>query len=389
MKVLHIAASLSYEWGGPTKVVAGLTEALAKKGIEITVFAPITDELKFAQINGVNVQIFKQSFPARIWTSCSLELARAVEREISKFDLIHIHEIWHHPQFIAYKAAIKAGKPYIITIHGELEPWCLSNKKIRKKVVSFLFQKKIIEDASALHALTQEEIKNISNYAENNNIFLIPNGIVIEEFEELSNEDCIKDMYPEIKDKKVILFLGRIHPKKGLELLIKAFSRIAKDRNDVCLLIVGPDSEGYQHTIEKICKTEGILNSVIITGMLIGRKKLAALRVANLFVLPSHSEGFSISILEALACGLPVVITKECNFPEVEKMGAGRVIERDVEQLSNNLIELLENPELCKTMGEKGKKMVRDTYTWDKIADKMVAVYETVMSLRLTKGNEN
>ncbi|GAF87632.1 unnamed protein product, partial [marine sediment metagenome] len=128
MKILYVTASMSSEWGGPTKVVTELAEKIAKKGIGITIFSPFKrgEELKIVKPKGVDLQLFPQNFIDKFWTSYSLDFAKAIKQNVHKFDIIHIHEIWHYPHYIAYKVAKKTGKPYIITIHGLLDPWCLN-----------------------------------------------------------------------------------------------------------------------------------------------------------------------------------------------------------------------------------------------------------------------
>ena len=381
MRILHVTPSLSYEWGGPTKVVTGLTGALARKGVEVSVFAPSEndEELSTSNVKEVNVRLFPKGFLSRFWPSYSSPMAKALMKQISDFDLVHIHEIWHHPHFAAYRAAKSARKHFIITIHGELEPWCLEHKGFKKKIYSTLIQRKILKQASALHAITEQEIKNIANYVDNKNVFLVPNAINLDDFENLPHREKIENLYPDMKGKRVILFLGRVHPKKGLDILAEAFGSISKKRDDIQLVIAGPDSKGYKREIVEILRAHNALNNTIFTGMLTGDKKLAVLSRADIFVLPSYSEVLGISTLEAMACGLPVVITKQCNFPEVEKIRAGKVIDADVAHLSEALIELLDNPDLCKEMGERGKRLVKEKYTWDKLADKMITAYEEIL----------
>ena len=382
IKILHGTASLSPEWGGPTKVVVELTEALARKGIDITIFTPVRkgDEVKIKPPKGVNLQLFNQGFLSKWWTSYSPDLARNIQWGAYKFDLIHIHEIWHYANFASYHAAKKAGKPYIITIHGLLDPWCLNYKAFKKKIYSLFIQRRILREASAIHAITNEEVKHIRTFGIDNSIVMIPNGIDPKEFINLPLREELESFYPKIKGKRIILFLGRIHPQKGLDLLAKAFEKIAREWDDAYLMIVGPDSEGYKIKIEKMLESEGVLNKVIFTGMLSGRKKLIALGGADIFALPSYSEGFSMAILEAMICKLPVIITKQCNFPEVTEVGAGNEIDPNVEQLTGALGNLLGNPQLCKKMGKNGKRLVLEKFTWDKIADKMIQIYEEILN---------
>lgn len=382
MKILHITASMSSEWGGPTKVVAELTEKLVEKGNEITIFSPFRqgEELEVVKPKGVKLRLFHQSFIDKLWTSYSLELQRAVQEEVNNFDIIHIHEIWHYPHYIAYKAAKKAGKPYVITIHGALDPWCLDYKSFKKKIYSLLIQKRILKESSVIHAVTNEEVKQIKNFISNNNISIIPNGINPEDFINLPSRKELERLYPKLIGKKVLFFLGRIHPIKGLDLLVKVFGIIARERDDVRLLIAGPDSDGYEAKVKQILEKERALDKVIFTGMLEGRNKLAALGGADIFILPSYSEGFSMAILEAMICKLPVIITHQCNFSEVAEVEAGIVIESDTKSLAQALSRLLNAPHLCKEMGENGRKLVLKNFTWDKIADKMIKVYEEILN---------
>jgi len=382
MNILHVASSLSSEWGGPSKVVVELTGALAQKGVKVSIYAPSENakNVNRRDSKGVHIKLFPKGFLSRFWTSYSSPLAKALMKEASSFDLIHIHEIWHHPHFAAYQAARFSKKHFIVTIHGMLEPWCLNYKSLRKKIYSILIQRKILKEASGIHAFTETEVKNISNFVDNKNILLIPNGLNLEEFKNLPNREWIEDIYPEMKGKKVILFLGRIHPIKGLNILVRAFNTIVKTRNDIQLVIAGPDNYNYKNRIVEILKRENALSNTTFTGMLTGNKKLATLSRADIFVLPSYSEGFSISILEAMACGIPVIITKQCNFPEVGEVGGGKVIDTNTVQLSNALIELLDNTDLCKEMGSRGKRLVMEKYRWDKVADKLIVAYKEILS---------
>jgi len=378
MKVLHVAASLDPEYGGPVEVVMGLTRALAKQGVEVSVFAPSKDvESIFTNnLKGVTVKLFPRGPFSKFWPAHSSSLAEVLMKEVSGFHLIHIHEIWHHPNYSAYKAAKFAGKPFIVTIHGQLEPWCLNHKPFKKRIYSALIQRRILRKASVLHAVTKAEVNNISNFVDNQNICFVPNGLNPEEYEQLTDRKDISNLYSRRRDKKVILFLGRIHPIKGLDILARSFAEIARQRDDVRLLIAGPDDSKYQNKIDKIIEAEGVSDNVIFTGMLTGHEKIAALRGADVFVLPSYSEGFSMAVLEAMICAVPVIVTHQCSFPEVAESKAGLVIEPNVDQLTDSLTKLLNEPQLCREMGARGQRLVMEKFIWDKVAAQMIGLYE-------------
>jgi len=381
MRVLHVVSSISPEIGGPAKLVSEMAEALVQRGIEVSVFASVKkeDERTIMKPAGVNLKLFRQSFFARWWPFYSPEYSMTIRREACMFDLIHIHELWHYPHYAAYKAAKEAQKPYIISIHGALDTWCLKYKSFKKKIYASLIQRPILRQASAIHAITAEEMRHIQAFGRSNRIVVIPNGLNPEEFRNLPPKEQLQSLYPGVRGKKVILFLGRIHPKKGLDILARAFGKITAGRDDIRLLIIGPDTDGYQHKIEKILKREGVSDKVIFTGMLTGYGKLAALGGADLFVLPSYSEGFSMAILEAMICGIPVVITHQCHFPEVGEVKAGEIIQPDVSKLTKALIKLLDNPQLCRELGENGRRLVLKKLTLNRIAAQMVKLYTDVL----------
>jgi len=382
MKVLHIVHSLTPKAGGNAKVAAELTESLAKQAVNVSIFTTISkdEEESVFHPNGVELHLFQKTFFARWWTYHASGFRKTLLKEVNKFDIIHIHDIWHFPCYAAWYAVKKIGKPYVITMHGTLEPWALNYKRFKKRIYSILIQKTILQEADSLHALTEDEAKNCRGFGLHNPIAIIPNGLNEEEYQNLPCSTEIEKLYPEIRGKRVILFLSRIHPKKGIDLLAVALSKIATKRRNIFLMIVGPDdNKGYQKHIESILKNNNVFDKVVFTGMLSGGGKLAALSRADIFVLPSYSEGFSMAILEAMICGLPVVITNKCNFEDVARVNAGVVIEPNVSELTDALIKLLDNPQLGKLMGENGRQMVLERFTWDKIAKQMINLYEKIL----------
>jgi len=352
-----------------------------QKGVEVAVFAPTNQQELGTEVGleGVRLQLFEQGWLSKVWTAHSSALDRALQGEVQHYDLLHIHEIWHHPHFAAYCAARKFNKPYVVTVHGALDTWCLNYKSLKKRIYAALIQRRILNEAAAIHAITQDEVKDIRAFGVHSPVVVIPNGIDPGEFCDPPKKEEIEKLYPELQGKKVVLFLGRIHPIKGLDILAKAFGVIAKERDDIRLMVVGPDNEGCQKQVEQILEVQEVRRKCIFTGTLTGEQKLAALSRADIFVLSSYSEGFSMAILEALACGLPVVITRQCNFPEVAEANAGIVIDPDVDQLAAALYKLIENSGLREKMGSNGRHLVMEHFTWDKIAGQMVELYQNVL----------
>ncbi len=185
--------------------------------------------------------------------------------------------------------------------------------------------------------------------------------------------------YPELKGKRVILFLGRMHLMKGLDALARGFAAIAGRFPDAALLVAGPDIDGSRGRMASILREAGVLERAVFPGMLTGNDKLAALRRAGLFVLSSYSEGFSVAVIEALACGLPVVISEECCLPEVAESEAGFVVGAAGDQVAGAMSALLSDDGLRARMGRNGRKLVEQRYTWESVAQSVANAYRAVV----------
>jgi glycosyltransferase involved in cell wall biosynthesis len=188
------------------------------------------------------------------------------------------------------------------------------------------------------------------------------------------------ERYPILKDKKVILFLSRISWIKGMDILARAYGKIARERGDVHLLIVGPDEGGYEKKVKEWLEDEAVLDRVTFTGMLTGKEKLEAYSGSDIFVLPSYSENFGMAAVEAMACGLPIVISDQLGIcREIVMADAGFVIPCDTATLSKKITEFLDNKGLCQKMSEHGRLLVEEKFTWNKITDKMITAYKEIL----------
>jgi len=391
MKVLHVCASLSPEWGGPVAVVAGLLPALRDRGVSSTVIAPTGRRVGTQPVwlEGVDSHIFPTGQLARAWTGYAPRMAKEIRQSMPDYDLVHIHELWHFPHYAAYRAAHAAGKPYVVTVHGEMDPWALQHKGLKKRVYMTLLQKRILQQASAVQAITVGEADQIRAQGITAPIAVIPNGIDSNSLHELPPKSAFLQQFPDLGGKQVVLFLGRIHPKKGLDLLARAFARLAPQHENVHLVIAGPDEDGHRRTIEALLASMGILAKTLFTGMLGDQEKLAAFAASDVFVLPSYADVLGISTLEALAAGLPVVITRQCQFPEVAEVEAGLVVNPDPDEIHDALIKVLLDPEKGRAMGARGRRLVLERYTWDAVAERMAHLYKLVLTGTSVDGMAN
>jgi glycosyltransferase involved in cell wall biosynthesis len=296
---------------------------------------------------------------------------------IRRADGIHIHGIWETHCAVGASFAQACRRPYILSAHGMLERWALQAKRLKKAVYATLVETNNLRKATCLRALTQAEVGDYRRIGLTNPIAVVPNGVAIPERVQAT---LFQEAYPHMADKRIVLFLGRLHPKKGLAMLLRAWARSAVSFDDAHLVLAGPDFEDTRAMLEGLVDELGIRHQVTFTGMLAGPMKWGALAASNVFVLPSFSEGFSVAVLEALGMGLPVIITEGCNLPEVAESRCGWVSKPEQRALEIALEESLRLPELERQrMGERGISLVESRFTWPVVAKQMAEVYRWVL----------
>jgi len=399
MNILHVIPSISPRCGGTTYAICGLTTHLAKKGHNVRIFTTNLDGVGRAIAgtmdvplnrpilkNRVEIRYFATQYPRWVF---SWDFMKALRAELKKTDIVHIHSLYLFTTSITAQYCRYYNVPYLIRPHGSLDPFL---RRKRNRLVKAIYHK-IIEchnwdNAAAIHYTSQEEMKlahrplRIKAPA-----IVVPNGLDLEEYSDLPPYGRFREKYPVLKGKKVLLFLSRINFKKGLDILARAFGEVARKRGDVYLAIVGPDDEGYGEKVKKWLAEEGVLDRTIFTGMLLGKDKLSAFRDSDIFVLPSYTENFGIVVIEALACNLPVVISNRVNvWREIAEADAGVVINCDPKELARALLELLDDSERCRKLGENGRRLVEQKFTWEKVTDQMIKVYEDILNGRLKAG---
>ncbi len=301
---------------------------------------------------------------------------RQLSQLIEASDILHIHGLWQAPTFAGGWLARRHRIPYIVSAHGMLEPWALHHKRWKKSIYAAVTERSTLARAACLRALTRAEVDNYRNFGLSNPIAVVPNGVEVRQ----SDSKAFLDAFPELRGFRVILYLGRIHYKKGPDVLVQAWQLIAKQFPDVQLVFAGQDSEGTEATIKQLALRSGIRDRITFTGFLRGDLKWSALAASTLFALPSHSEGFSVAIVEALGSARPVVITPQCHFPEVAERQCGWTVEPDRELLAAALAEALSLPSTnLEEMGHRGRTLVHERYGWDAIGCQMAEVYRWIL----------
>jgi len=382
MRIFHVIPSLDASAGGPTTALIGMASAQARAGLDVSVLTTWREgqsPLAVKEFEQAGVKV-TQVGPVAGALRRHPDLATQIDRLAGEGDVVHIHSVWEEPQHLAARAAIKQGKPYIITPHGMLDPWSLAQKKWRKRLYMAWRLRRDLNQASALHFTTEAERDACGALGLKPQSVIIPLGISWHEFETLPSRDGLRKKYPQIGDRKIAIFLGRIHPGKGVEYLVPA---LAQTRTKPILVVVGPDSDGFRATIEAMVDQAGVNDRVIFTGMLKGSDRVEALAGADLFALPSDHENFGMSVVESLAAGTPVIISDQVALAsEVTSGKVGSVVQRDPKFIATAIDSWLSDESELPEVRSRCRTFALERFDWTLIAKKWVNYYGELSGVR-------
>lgn len=383
MRILHVVPSYlpAVRYGGPIFAVHGLCQALVARGHEVEVFTTNIDGEKNSPVpigtpvymSGIRVHYFSSPLLRRIYWAPGL--ARTLERKVGQFDIVHLHSVFLWPTWAAARSAQKAGVPYIISPRGMLVQELIARRSRLPKLAWIqLIERTNIERAAAVHLTSQLEALELQRFCwQVPQLMVIPNAV-----EQPSTEigPVATDVEGITSHQPLILFLGRISWKKGLDRLLQAFALTDTGK----LAIVGTDDEGLAPRLLDLARDLGIANRVHILPRTVGgADKEHLFSAARLFVLPSYSENFGNSVLEAMLRGLPVVVSADVGAAEiVRKSEGGLVVAGDPASLGTAICRLTGDPVLARLMGEAGQRYAKTHLTWNQVAALVEGMYEKV-----------
>ena len=376
MRILHVIDSLPRENGGMPAVVVRLATAQAAAGLRPAIVCHDEHDLK-EHVQWWASQVL--GFAAVDVIPCGMRPSR-VAQLVRQFDVVHVHGVWMPVPTLACWQAERAGVPTVIAPHGMLSAWSLEQKRPRKAISLALVWRRLIRRATVLHALNADEANELRGRFPGTTVSNIPNGIFPEEFAELPVQGESARVIPALAHgRRFVLFLARLHYMKGPDLLVDAFAKVASRVPDLDLVIAGPDY-GMERDLVARIERAGLAKRVHLPGAVYGRAKLALLRDAVCFCQPSRHEGFSVSMLEALACGVPVVSTRTANFPEIATEQAGIITTPDPSALGAAIAELATNGELRARQSRAARQLVDRCYTWKAVETRAREVYEEAIA---------
>ena len=415
IRTANLTGPVSRAAGGLYESVRRLVQELEKNRLEVSVLGTFDQftEGDIAAWDPVLVRAFKALGPQQFGYSPEYDKFL----KLYKPELLHTHGIWIYSSMATLNYSKRSGTPYMISPHGMLDPWAVRNSRWKKIPAYWLYERAHLHRASVLRALCESEAESFRKFGLKNPLAIIPNGIDLIDLSEASVEGRGTRASVENGGRKTLLFLGRIHPKKGLPNLIRAFKKALDSRPSTLdfpwqLVIAGWDQGGHEAELIQLCEELGLKSAVtdseqrpgqlklkvegerraldarhssldsavLFFGPAFGKDKEDLLRNADAFILPSFSEGLPMSVLEGWSYGLPVVMTPECNLPEGFVVDAAIRIETSAESIAEGLGTLFSmNDADLISMGQRGRELVKERFTWQTVAAQMSEVYDWML----------
>ncbi len=383
MRVLHVSGCYfpATEWGGVVAAVASMARAQQLAGIEIEIFTT-TQRSSMALpriepgtrlLDGIPVSWF-QSLAAGGRGFVALDILGALRRRVREFDLVHIHMLWTFVGIFAARACRRQGVPYVVSPHGALDPFALGQRAFEKKLFLLAGERRSLERAALICFATGAERTSAPDWVRRRPSVVISN--VVDAPGTPAN--------PLVRaSSREILILGRIHLIKGFDLLVPALRQVLDAIPEARLTIAGPDENGYQARVKAMVAAHGLTDAVQFTGLLGPEERDAALLRAALLVAPSYQENFGMAVAEAMAAGLPVIVSDKVNLAEeISAAGAGLVVPTESGRLAEAIVALLRDSERRARMGAAGRRLVRERYSAASVGTQLRDAYAGLIAPR-------
>ncbi len=393
LRIIQVIHRIDPAYGGSAVACLELSRQLVRMGQRVSIFttyesghSPLLDAEE-GTVDGVEVHQFPASKTAYGFSS---GLLKGLRKAIPTADVVNIHGLYRFHFVAAAYLCRRYGVPYVIKPHGSLDPFMFRVRRSLKRIPERMFVAPALRRASAVHFTAEEEMHLAASTGLFHggrgkpvfNAVTVPEGFDPAQLEPIGSAGDFVRRHPETAGKKRILFLSRLNFKKGLDILVKAFAIVCRTRDNVHLVIAGPDEEGYSRVVRSWLVENGVADKATFTGMLLGAERSSAYAAADVFVLPSYTENFGLVILESLCLGVPVVMSNKVNiWREIEEAGAGLIVDCDAGATARSISRVLDEPSLADLMRSRGRRLVREQFGWEAVGMRMLAMYQEVSGM--------
>ena len=389
MKVLHIIPSVAPVRGGPSHAILAMVKALREQGVDAEIATtndngsdllevPLNQRLEYEQVPVWFFERFSPKVESVREFAFSSQMTSWLWQKVREYDVLHIHAIFSYPSTAAMAIARHQDVPYIVRPGGHLCEWSLQQSAYKKQIYLTLIKRAYLDHSQGIHYTTEQEQQEALHLSLKASSFVLPHGLSIPQ--PISDaRDTLRQLLKVPEDEPVILFLSRLHHKKGLDELIPALGKLAPRR--FTFVLAGSGSPEYEAHVDALLVAAGIRDRTYLSGFVEGAKKDLLLQGADLFALTSHSENFGVAVLEAMAAGLPVIVTPGIALASViDQHHLGYVVQQNVAAISVAIDYCLNHPQQGKEMGERSRQLIREHYSWEGVSAKLVKVYTSILN---------
>ncbi|MBD1834041.1 glycosyltransferase [Cyanobacteria bacterium FACHB-472] len=396
MKVLHVIPSVSPALGGPSHVVLNLVKALRDCGIDAEIATtndngstlldvPLNQRIEYEQVPVWFLPRFSPPMKEFIFSAA---LTRWLMLHIRDYDIIETHYLFSYASTCAGAIARWQGVPYIVRTIGQMAPWALAQSQMKKQIYTFLIERHNLNCAAAIHCTCTGEAEDVRKFGIKTPTITLPLGVDKPTISAEAKQK-LRQIYDIPSTTPVVLFLSRLHYKKRPDLLVYALSRLAAQKDDFHLILAGSGEPNYITHLTNLVSSLGLSSRTSMTGFVTGEDKDLLLQGSDMFVLPSFSENFGVAVAEAMAAGLPVIVTPDVQIsPEIAAEKAGLVIKGEVEPLAGAIASLLNSPKQRSQLGENGRRLVSRRYSWPCVAQNLASAYSAILKEQPIPTNE-
>jgi glycosyltransferase involved in cell wall biosynthesis len=379
MRILNICA---YTWaiGGPARIIYDHTTEVVRQGHQVDILSPMTPGEKMYPVpEGARLIECARTTPlSNIYREFSIDMYQYLKKHVHEYDVIHMHGIWHFGSLAPFLIPNKAVK--VITIHGLLDKWAVAHSKWKKQIVTLLYQKRLLGKADLIQINNTDEEEDVIRYLgyRPKNMVIVPNGMKLSEYENLPAKGIFRAKHNIDSDQQMVLFMGRLNIKKGLDLLLPAFKKVHEQLPNAILVLAGPD-DGYQAEAEDFIKRNNLGTRIKLVGMLTDTHKKEALADADLFVLPSYSEGFSIAVLEAMTSRVAALVSDRVGFGDyIKRYEAAYLTPLTSDGVADGLLKILQDKSYAVELSNRAYKMVTENFDIRVVANQLLEEYKKI-----------
>lgn len=389
MKILHVIPSVAPIRGGTSRAVLEMVKSLRHQGIEAEIATtndngagileiPLGQKITYADVPIWFFPRFSPPVGALREFAFSYSLTHWLWQYSGNYDLIHVHAIFSYASTIGMAIARQQKRPYLVSPHGLLNHWSLQQQGLKKRIYLELIERHNLSSSKAIHFTAIAEAQETNALNITSRAVVVPLGVDLPLLIPKAREQ-LRQKLRLLDNQLILLFLGRIHPKKGLELLISALSSLKKN-NQFCLLIAGKGEPQYEQEIHQLIEKSHLSECIQWLRFVDGLEKDLVLQGADLFILTSYSENFGIAVLESLAAGVPVLISDQVALADVVcQHQLGFVTELKVHAIATTIEYCLTHPRELQKIGDRARQLILENYTWEKVAARLGQVYTAIV----------